>query len=118
MIKVLGPGYPGCAYPGCKKHGEDGYCLASCCPPDHFGGLRAYCSEHSHRPTMLLEVLGYDPHLVSFTRADVEHIVKAMWVGAGMVFESQGYLLMLRQIKAQRAAAGQPTDGLDGIRRG
>lgn len=117
MIKVLGADFPMCAHDGCKKHGEDGYCLASCCCDDD-GEPRslAYCSEHSHRPALLLEILSYPPSQQTFTRDEVERIVKAMWIGAGMVFESGGYFSMIRDVRLKRESEGGNTDGLNGIK--
>lgn len=99
-VRVLGGDYPLCAHEGCRKLAEDGYCEASCCR----GSFKAYCSEHSHRPTHVLEVLGHAPTQETFTRAEVRDILLAMWIGAGMVFESAGKLAMMRDLEVARAA--------------
>lgn len=111
MVKVLGKDFPACAHAGCNKHGEDGYCLAGCC----FAEGKAYCSEHSHRPTQLLEILGYEHDQTAFTRDEVRRIILAMWSGAGLVFESSGYMLMLKHLKAKRESAGGTVAGLNGL---
>lgn len=127
VVRVLGADFPACAHEGCRKHGEDGYCEAACClhklvvidgkvNDDVNAQPKAYCSEHSHRPTRLLEILGHSHAKQTFTRDEVRRIVMAMWAGAGMVFEASGYLQMLQDIEANRAAKGEPTDGLSGVR--
>lgn len=100
-MKIL-TGFPTCSHPGCQKVAEDGYCDATCCKSQ-----KAYCSEHSHRPIKVLEILGYTANGFDyFTIEQVLDIVKAMWVGAGMVFESAGYLKMLQEVKDKQQ--GEP----------
>lgn len=107
VTKVHGA-YPTCSHPRCNNHGDDGYCTATCCVVDNDDpGLapKAYCTEHSHRPTKVLEILGHAHDQQSFTRAEVERILRAMWVGAGMVFEAEGYFAMNRDVSARVQAA-------------
>lgn len=104
MINLLDPdgAYPKCAHPGCTKLAQDGYCDAGCCIG--FTPRRAYCSEHSHRPDRVLEILGAPVVKQEFTRDEVRRIVMAMWQGAGQVYQSEGRLAMERDVAWRRAA--------------
>lgn len=98
ILKIAPSSWPPCSQLGCKMLAMDGYCEASCC----LGKNAAYCSEHSHRPTMLLEVLGHAATKSSFTREEMETVIKSMWAGAGMVFEASGYLRLQREVEIKR----------------
>lgn len=108
MVMIHG-NIPGCSQGGCLKAGTDGYCEAGCCI-----GLNprcAYCSEHSHRPARVLEILGHAATKESFTRDEVRRIVMSMWAGAGLVYESAGHFEMLREMEwAESARATQVSD--------
>ena len=110
MITVLDPDglHPKCAHPGCIRLADDGYCEAGCCLG--FQLRRAFCSEHSHRPTRVLEILGYPPERDTFTRDEVRRVVMAMWAGAGLVYESAGKIEMDREIEKARARLQQQRD--------
>lgn len=111
---IVSLGYPQCAHDGCERAATDGYCLATCC--NGYQAPRAYCSEHSHRPTRLLEILGHSPAKSTFTRDEVRNLVMSLWAGAGLVFEAEGYLAMHRDAqmardamaRMQTAAAAEP----------
>lgn len=111
MLRILNPDglFPVCSHDGCDKLAEDGYCEATCCLG--LNPRRAYCSEHSHRPSRVLEILGHSVNQQMFERDEVRQIVMSMWAGAGLVYESAGYFDMKRRIdieRARRAAMQQP----------
>lgn len=107
VIRILnGDGhYPHCVEANCRMLAMDGYCEATCCVG--YQPRRAYCSEHSHRPTRVLEILGHHPTQSSFTRAEVRRLVMALWAGAGLVYESAGKFEMERDLEQTRATAAQ-----------
>lgn len=112
MIKVTGK-YPGCAHGGCCQPALDGYCEATCCVG--YIPRKAYCSEHSHRPTRVLEILGHRPTQETFTRDEVRSIVMALWIGAGMVYESAGKMEMERDLATAARAIQEAKRSMDEI---
>lgn len=104
-IEVLGSDYPHCAHPGCKYLAQDGYCTATCCankPPKE----RCFCTEHSHRPQLVLDSFAFGADKDVYSREDVLRIVRSMWMGAGLVIESAGHFAMLRDLREKRLREG------------
>lgn len=97
-VTILGSDFPICEHPDCKMLAQDGYCLAECCND----GPHAYCAQHSHRPAMLLEMLGHSSKQDVYNAGEVRNIILAMWKGAGNIFEAQGYLMMMKEIAFKR----------------
>lgn len=106
-IRILnGDGrYPVCSQAGCRMLALAGYCEAGCCVG--FNPRKAYCSEHSHQPERVLEILGHSTRKESFTRAEVRKILLSIWHGAGLVMENAGKFEMERDIEMARSAAAQ-----------
>lgn len=103
-IHILNPDglYPTCSEPGCKMLAVAGYCRALCCMTID-GPPKAYCSEHSHMPAAVLEVLGHAYTKKTYARDEVLDIVRSMWAGAGLVLENAGKFEMEQRIARERA---------------
>lgn len=102
-LQIIGSDVPACSEPGCQQLAMDGYCFASCCVETK----RAYCAFHSHRPAMLLELLGHPAQQETFTGVEVRAIMMAMWKGAGNIFEAQGYLELMKDVAKERIRKAQ-----------
>lgn len=92
--------HPVCAHEGCKMLALAGYCEASCCVG--YNPRRAYCSEHSHAPQRVLEILGHGPSKPSYSRDEVLQVVRSMWAGAGLVMENAGKFEMEQDLAEAR----------------